>query len=241
MGKKIDLVLLHLLTAAGGYLFYMGAFGNVPLALLLTFLTVAAAGKAVRCIAEKRKPGRRKRLARARSLIRQAARMPEEEGERRVWSVLERAYPDAAREKCVILLRAQPLGEDGLLSFWRSRAGEEALAVAATCDIPRATRALAEELISPRVRLFDGEQLARLLARQNLPEDAPAPRRRGHFRQAIAAGLERKRAGRNLLIGLSMLLLYRMNGRFLYFLSGLFLLGVGALSLLCPRLPEEFL
>ena len=246
MGKIIDRVIGRTLTAVAFYLIYVNAFGSIPLACGLAFISCLLA----RRLAE----GLRAALARTslcrRQVVRRRiaaglerwARMPEAQARAELWDVLGRLYPDEVDPHLDLVVASRPAGCSPLrasecFALWQSHRDAGRLLIVCTGRAEPEAFALAQSLDAPRTRLLDGRQLSgALLKRPELVPEAPSmhsPRRRMRRR------LGREYVRRSLFMGLSLLAGYALLGRALYLAAGLALLGLAGIGLRRPRRPER--
>ena len=251
MGGKIDALARCLLGAALFFALYVRAFGSIPAAMGLAFVSCALGRHLGNGLRERlpRAPWTRRRELRKRALacLEAWAMLPDAELRGAVENALAALYPDAAGSELVVLPRTAacpPLDCGECLALWRARRGEERLLIVCTGDADPRAQAFVRTLENPAVRLLERAQLAEGLARlpRLLPEKpvAAAPRS-GVCRLRLLSLLKvpRARAARCLASGLGLLLGYALLGRGLYLAGGLGLILLAGLALRRKRLPER--
>ena len=237
MRKIIDRAAGMTLAAAAGVLLGWAATGRAAGALGAGLLAGALAVLTWR--AWLAGPGRRRQLAgqRAqggRALVAQWARHPDLEDLRRR---LDRRYGPGAY--ALVLRPIHALGPaltaSQVLECWREHRGQDQLLICATGPVSPQARAAAREMERPVTRLLDGEALARIAAWGDMPlPQTPKAGRR------IALSLpKRSRAPALLAYGGIMLAMYLVLGWGLYLALGLILIGLGAVCLKRPGMPDS--
>ena len=251
MGRLIDRILLNALGAALCYLVYVNAFGSVPLACALAFvsmlLTRRAAAGARKWAASLPWTRRREAGKRATVWLEALARLPEGEARAAVEALLEGLYPGGLEGVALELAQrptaCPPLNAAELYSRWQGHRADARLLVVCTGKAEAGAFALAESLTDPPARLLDGDSLRAALARHSelLPPEDPSPSKRRSasklpFRLPL---VPRERIPRCLLTGLGLVLGYALLGHPLYLLAGLALLLLSGLALRRKRAPAR--
>lgn len=221
-GRAIDAAMLGLAAYAAAFLYFLWATGSAWAGALLAAVPCALAVWAYRRVSAHR-IGRRERARRAQAAVEQLALLPEGEARERATEyagfagVLLQRHPKGA-----------PLDANEVLALWRATSGET-LDIATTGSASDAAHALAESLLAPKVRLYDGRALAEQFAKSSLPlPEPPVVKRRFSLR------VPRKRARYCAGYGLAMLGMYVVTGLWAYLAASLVLLALTMLALKRP-------
>lgn len=238
MGKKIDLFVLHVALAAMLYFYFRSAFESRAAALALALLSCYLLVKLLRGLlrALSKSPWMRKRGLRrsASGAVMRLACLPREEAAEKLENLLKQCYeelPDLALVQTHPSLR---LAEERVFEIWKAHRGKARLVICATCKADPACRMMAASLKAPRVALVDAASLEQLICEHPdglIPAREKSVRARLHLRRAAALLVNRKNAPRNLLLALSMLLIYLFSGNALYLFSALALIFLAFASL----------
>ncbi len=228
MGNIIDTIVFSALAAAGFYLFFLNAWGSVPLAGALAFACVAAGRRLV-----KKRP-RRASLARVRGELLRLAGLPDAQAQAELAALLHWRWPGEDFALAPVLKHPEATLTTGdLLNAWKANRDAAHLAVAATCPAEPRTLAYARQLTDPAVAVVDSRALSRIL-RRTLPAEAPrnsasgnstlAARLRARF-AVWPSLLARRVRPRNALLAAALLALYLRGASPLYLFSALALLA----------------
>lgn len=226
MGKKIDRLTLFLLSGALFYLFFLNAWHNIPAACALAFSCCALLNHLL---------GRRPvyfkcTKAQADAEILRIACLPEENALQEAESLLRLRYPDETFK--AVILQKHPSGSistGDVFSIWKKHAGEEAVAITATCSADGRAVAYSKELKKPRIAIIDSRQLSHIIRTCG---SCSAPSRttiRHTFRRLCLRISSCRITGKNAFFALTLLAMYLLMGNPLYLflsLGILFLFGI---------------
>ncbi len=223
MAAFIDRIAFTSLAAAGLYLFFLNAWGSIPLAAALAFVCVALGRKLIAS-----RPRRRlASAARVREELLRLAGLPDALAQAELTVLVQKRWPGEAFTLTPVLKHPEATLTSGdLLNAWKANREAARLVVAATCPAEPRARVYARELRSPDVAVVDSRALARLL-RRSLPPEAPAPRvsARRKLRRLAARIATARVSPRNALLALSLLALYMRGAGPLYLFGALALLA----------------
>lgn len=237
MGKKIDGFIATLLPGAALWLYLSQRMENRAIVLALSAAACILFGKLFRKISAlllNTLPLRRRNARKnAGGAVLRLAALPAENALRDIRSLMEKCYPG---EDCALeIIQQHPalkLSEGAVFQAWKKHAGEDRLAVVASCRAEPAVRAFAAGLSAPRVSLVDSDMLSQMIAEHPeglIPEKAT--RSRMHLRHAANLLLNRRNAPRNLLLAASMLMMFLLSSNYFYLGAALCLLALCFLSL----------
>ena len=221
MGKRLDRIVFTALAAAGLYLFFLNAWGSIPLAGALAFLGVCAGRRLLA-----RRP-RRASLARVRAEIARLAGLPDAQAQSELEALVRRRWPGEDFALAPVLKHPEAtLTPGGLLNAWKANREASRLAVAATCPAEPRALAYARQLSDPAVAVVDSRALARILRRTLPPEDSPRGNRRplSRIRMAFLPG-GRRVSPKNAMLAAALLYLYLRGASPLYLFAALALLA----------------
>ena len=218
-GKFIDRTVLTIISALAAYLFFLNAWGSIPLACASAF---------VFCILLKtlvsRRPVRfRCTLAEAEAELLRIASMSDSDTYAAIEALVRKKYPD--EEYILAPVAKHPtsgISSGDIFAQWKKHRGSKRLLIAATCGCdPRAVM-YARELSEPQIAVLDRRQLLRIIRTNGVPEGtAPEPLLRRLKR--VPAKLTAGRSGpKNAFFGCVLTGIYLLTGNPLYLLSGLF-------------------
>lgn len=221
MGIYIDRIVLGALGTAGLYLFFLNAWGSIPLAAILAFVGVAAGRRALA-----RRPGRAS-LGRVRAEVMHLAGLSEAQAQAELASLVRWRWPGEDFALAPVLKHPEATLTSGdLLNAWKANRNAARLVVAATCPAEPRALAFARQLSDPAVAVVDSRALSRIL-RRTLPPDRES---RGHWRplsRLTAAFLPggRQVSPKNAMLAAALLLLYLRGASPLYLFASLALLA----------------
>lgn len=211
MGKRIDRAALRLACAVGYYLFFLNAWGSIPLACGAAFLACAATGKLLEGLPRRQRASR----SQAREMLSRVAAMDDGEAEALLTRLIGRRYPGEAFRLTPVLKHPEAtLSSGDILNAWKANRDAERLVIAATCPCePRAAQ-YARELAAPAVAVVDSRALLRLLrdCPDFLSPAAPRTTLRVRLRRALARIASVRVSPKNLLLAVAMLAAYLFAG-----------------------------
>ena len=220
MAAFIDRTALSLLCGTGYYLFFLNAWGSIPLACGLAFGCTALSLRLIRGLPSLRHASG----AQGRAELLRIAGLDDAAAEGALSALIRRRWPDEAFRLVPVLKHPEATMSSGdVLNAWKSNRDAGRLVIAATCPCEPRAALYARELREPAVAVMDSRRLTRLL--RALPADAlplpPRPRLGRRLRQ-LWAGLESARfSPRSALLALGMLACYIMTGNGWYLFPGL--------------------
>lgn len=236
MGKFIDKIALTSLLAGALYLFFMSAFRSIPLAAAAAFLAMAILRKLSRRFPEDRIGKKRRARRDAADTLEEWAFLNPDEARENVSKLLARAYPGQMDDASLTIISRHPSGGhvtvDDVTGEWKRRRGGGRAVIVAFSRADDRAAVLAGALQNPRVRLIDGPQLAGLIA-QNPPERKSPPQavKKGGRLKTLLRAAGRAKAGRCLVSGALMCLVYLITGMETYLVAGALLLLIAGASL----------
>lgn len=232
LARLIDQIAVTSLGATALYLFFLNAWGSIPLAAALAFVCTALARKLAGA-----RPRRRASLARIREELARLSGLGDAEAQAALAALVRSRWPGEDFDLVPVLKHPEAtLTAGDLLNAWKANRDAARLVVAATCPAEPRALAYARELRAPAVAVVDSRALARLL-RKSLPPDAPAPRaplRQRLKRLALRVGTGRV-SPRGALAALAMLALYLRGAGPLYLFGALAVLGHLGIALIQRR------
>ena len=223
MGGIIDCAVFSALAASGLYLFFLNAWGSIPIAAGLALLCMALGRRLIAA----RPRRRRASLSRVRSELLRLAGLPDDEAQAALTALIRRRWPGEDFALAPVLKHPEATLTSGdLLNAWKANRDAARLVVAATCPAEPRALAYARELQAPVVAVADSRALSRIL-RRALPPDSPAPHvPLRHRLRRLAARLSAGRVSpRNALLAAAMLALYLRGAGTLYLFGALALLA----------------
>ena len=237
MAVLIDKIVLTSLAAAGLYLFFLNAWGSIPLAMALAF-ACAALGR--RLIAAR--PRRRHAsLERVRGELLRLAGLPDAQAQAELTALANARWPGEDFALAPVLKHADaPLTSGDLLNASKPTREAARLVVAATCPAEPRALAYARQLRSPAVAVVDSRALSRLL-RKALPPESTAPRTpvRQRLRRLAARVATVRVSPKNVLLAAAMLMLYLRGAGPLYLFGALLLLAHLGMALIQRRVGKR--
>lgn len=220
MASFIDRVALSLFGATAYYLFFLNAFGSIPLACGAAFACTALSRMLLRGLPVVR----RATAAQARAELLRIAGMDDEAAGKALGILVQRRWPGESFRLAPVLKHPEATMSSGdVLNAWKANRDAERLVIAATCPCEPRAAVFARELRSPVVAVMDSRRLTRLL--RALPADRlpRSPRRSpGSVARQLWAGLESSRfSPRSALLAMSMLCIYGLTGNGWYLFPAL--------------------
>ena len=232
MGRTIDAIILGALSASGLYLFFLNAWGSIPLACALALVCVAL-GRRARAI----RPRRRASRARVRAELLRLAELADAQAQAELSGLVRRRWPGEAFVLAPVLKHPEAAMTSGdVLNAWKANRDADRLVVAATCPAEPRAFACARQLQDPVVAIVDSRVLSRIL-RRSLPPESPAPRvpLRGRLRALSGRVAASRVTPRSPLLALSLLALYLRGAGPLYLFAALAILAHAGVALLQRR------
>lgn len=229
LGKIIDLIVFTALGTAGLYLFFLNAWGSIPLAAALAFLCVALVREAYR----RRPPRRFASGARVREALMRLAGLPDAQAQEELTGLVRARWPGEDFALAPALKHPEAtLSSGDVLNAWKANREAARLVIAATCPAEPRALAYARELQSPAVAVVDSRALSRIL-RRALPAPEPTPRLslRQRLRRLATRIAASRVTPRGPLMALSLLLLYLRGGSPVCLLAALAMLSHFCLAL----------
>ena len=221
MGRRVDHIVIGALATAGLYLFFLNAWGSVPLAVALAFVGAAAGGRALR-----RRPGRAS-LGRVRAELLRLAGLEDDRAQAELTALVRWRWPGEDFALAPVLKHPEAtLTAGDLLNAWKANREAARLVVAATCPAEPRALAFARQLSGPAVAVVDSRALARILRRTLPPDGVPHRKWRSLSRLAttfLPAG--RRVSPKNAMLAAALLFLYLRGASPLYLFASLALLA----------------
>ncbi len=221
MAAILDRVVFTSLAATTLYVFFLNAWGSIPVAAGLSFLCVALGRRLIEA-----RP-RRASLRRAREALLRLAGLPDAQAQAELTALARSRWPGEDFILAPVLKHPEATLTSGdLLNAWKANRDAQRLVVAATCPAEPRALVYARELRSPLVAVVDSHALLRLL-RRSLPPDGPAPHvpLRQRLRRLGAIVSQGRVRPRSALAALAMLVLYLRGAGPLYLFGALALLA----------------
>lgn len=221
MGRIIDRAVFSALAAAGLYLFFLNAWGSVPLAGALAFVGVAAGRKAL-----SRRP-RRASLGRVRAELLRLSGLSDAQAQAELATLVHWRWPGEDFALAPVLKHPEATLTSGdLLNAWKANREATRLVVAATCPAEPRALAYARQLEGPAVAVVDSRALSRILRRTLPPDGEPRRIRRPLSRVGMAFLPHGQRVSpKNAMLAAALLTLYMRGASPLYLFAALALLA----------------
>lgn len=245
MGHFIDRAALRVISAGTAYLFFMGAFGSIPIAAAAAFISLALIKKLTSRIPSGYIGRRRRRLARARSEVEALSLGDTEASAARIHNILSATYSGQLDGAAVYPILRHPSGRklsaDDIADAWRALHEYERAVIVSTAQADTGAAEIANRLHSPRLSLIDGVQLAGIIAALSTYEyTAPVQKQKKRpLASAMLRSAGRAKAGKCIFTAGMMFLLFWISGSGVYLLGSLLMTSIAALSLRRRRLPRE--
>lgn len=219
-GKIADRIMFTLLGGTLLYLFFLNAWGSIPLACALAFLSCLS----MRFLIKKR-PVRYKCTRRqAESILLSIAVSDDDSAHEALKDLIFKKYPGESCTLVPVLKHpSASLSTGDVFSHWKKHRGEERLLIAATCVSDARAVMYANELRSPKVAVIDRRKLLRIIRTSCPPPEKTAPASLITRLKSIPGRLSlRFSAPKNALFGVLFILMYLFSGNGVYLFSGLF-------------------
>ena len=220
MGEIIDHAALSAVGAAGYYLFFLNAWGNIPLACALAFVCTALSRRLLKGLSL----ARRASAAQARAELLRIAGLPDADAEAALNALIrERWQGESFRLAPVLKHPEASMSSGDVLNAWKANRDAERLVIAATCPCEPRARLYARQLSAPAVAVVDSHRLTRLMRTLPAVRFPRPPRLRLSQRLGMLwAGVVSTRPSfRSALLVLALLFAYAVDGNALYLFSGL--------------------
>lgn len=231
-GKAIDRSVFSVISATMFYLFFLNAWGNIPLACFLAFICSLI----LRRLILKTPVYFRCTRAQAEAELLHIAQMPDPQAAEMLEQLVRKRYPDESFTLSPMARHpTQSLSMADVFARWKMHRGEDRLLIACTCaSDPRAIM-YARELKSPLVAVIDKRHLLRIIRTTGI-EHENAPRMTFIQRlKKIPQRLSARHASlKNALFGVVLIALYCIAGNALYLF-----LGLGSLFLFGCTIPSR--
>lgn len=231
-GKSIDRFVFSVISATVFYLFFLNAWGNIPLACFLAFICSLI----LRRLILKRPVYFKCTRAHAEAELLRIAQMTDSEAGKALEQLVRKRYPDESFTLSPMTKHpSQTLSMADVFAQWKKHRVEEHLLIACTCSADPRAIMYARELNSPLVAVIDKRHLLRIIRTTGIEhENAP----RITFIQRLKRIPQRLSAGhasmKNALFGVLLIALYFLVGNVLYLF-----LGLGSLFLFGCTLPGK--
>lgn len=231
MAAFIDRTALGILGAIAYYLFFLNAWGSIPMACGAAFACALLSGRLVRGLAVRRRAS----AAQVRAELLRIAGLDDAAAEAALRPLIQARWPGERFRLAPVLKHPEATISSGdVLNAWKANRDAERLVIAATCPCEPRAAFYAGTLRAPVVAVVDSRGLTRLL--RALSADAlPHPRRLrpGQKLRALLAGLGSARfTPRSALLPLVMLGCYALTGSGWYLFPALAVAAHAGVSLI---------
>ena len=233
-GRRIDELAFGGLAAAALYLFFLNAWGSIPLACGMAFACAAL----LRGLYRAKPPRRAASAARVRGALMRLAGLPDAEAQQALEALVRGRWPGEDFTLVPVLKHPESaLSAGDILNAWKANRDAARLVVAATCPAEPRALAYAHGLREPAVAVVDSRALGRIL-RRSLPPEAPPPRVRlvDRLRRLAARVASSRVTPRSPLLAAALLLYYLRGGSPLCLPAALALLAHAGVALAQRRL-----
>ena len=238
MGGRLDRAALGAACAAGYYLFFLNAWGSIPLACASAFAACVLTGRLLR---DWLREGRASR-SQARAALWRVAAMEDGDAEVLLRDLIRRRYPGETFRLTPVLKHPEAtLSSGDILSAWKVNRDAGRLVIAATCPCePRAAQ-YARELLDPVVAVLDSRALVRLLRGQPAEAEPPIPRLplRVRLRRVVARVSSARVSPKNLALAAFLLAAYLLTGNGYSLFASLAILVPSAVALAQRRMGKK--
>ncbi len=234
MGKRIDRAVLGMAGATGFYLFFLSAWGSIPLACAAAFACCLSLG----CILRRRPVRRRVGARQAGAELLRIAGLPDDEAQEALSALVRERYPDETFSLFPVLKHPEASMSAGdVLNAWKANRDAARLVVAATCPCEPRAALFARELTGPSVAIVDSRALARILRSRPADSLPSPPRERAstRIRRLAARAASAKVSPRNGLIAAMLLATYLATGNPYSFFCAMLVLGHLGVALIQRR------
>lgn len=206
----VDKAALAAIATSALYLFFLNAWGSIPLACALAFACVALGAHALRVL-----PTRRRMTAsQAQEEVLNIAAMSDAEAQERLTRLVRARWPKEDFALAAVLKHPEAtLSSGDVLNAWKANLGAARLVVAATCPAEPRALVYARELQSPAVAVVDSRGLMRAM-RRCLPPPQPESRigLAKRLRRLCARAFSSRVTAREPLLALALLYGYMRRG-----------------------------
>lgn len=223
MGTHIDRIVFSLLGTAVLYLFFLNAWGSIPLAAVLALICAALA----RALIRMKPPRRRPSAARLRGELLRLAGLTDAQAQAEMAVLVKSRWPGEDFALAPVLKHPEATLTGGdLLNAWKANREAEKLVVCATCPAEPRALAYARELRAPTVAVVDSRKLCRIM-KKALPPEAPVPlpSPRERLRRIAARVASSRVTPKNALLAAALLLMYLRGGNPLCLFASLAILA----------------
>jgi hypothetical protein len=231
MATFIDRTALSTLGAIAYYLFFLNAWGSIPMACGAAFACALLSGRLLRGLPVMR----RATAAQVRAELLRIAGLDDTAAVAALTALIEARWPGDHYRLAPVLKHPEATMSSGdVLNAWKANRDAERLVIAATCPCEPRAAFYARTLQSPVVAVVDSRGLTRLL--HALPADAlhhPQRLRPGQRLRALLTGLGAARfTPRSALLTLTMLGCYALTGSGWYLFPALVIAAHAGVSLI---------
>ena len=171
LAENIDHAAIGAVGAMAYYLFFLNAWGSIPLACALAFVCTVLS----RWLLKSLPIVRRASAAQARAELLRIAGLPDADAGAELTALIAARWPEEDFRLAPVLKHPEATMTSGdVLNAWKSNRDAQRLVVAATCPCEPRARLFAGQLSAPVVAVMDSHRLTRLL--RALPADSlPRP------------------------------------------------------------------
>ena len=220
MATFIDHAALGLLGASAYYLFFLNAWGSIPLACGAAFICAVLSRWLLRGLPVRRYAT----AAQARMELLRIAGLDDPAASKALGMLICRRWPGERFHLAPVLKHPEAtLSSGDVLNAWKANRDAERLVIAATCPCEPRAALYAWELSEPAVAVIDSRKLTRLL--RAMPAEAlPRPPRRrlgDGLKRLLASAASARFSPRSALLALAMLGFYVMTGNGWYLFPAL--------------------
>ena len=234
MGKRIDRALLGMAAATVLYLFFLNAWGSIPLACGTAFGGCLSLDHILRMHPIRKHVGARQ----ARAELLRIAGLPDDEAQVVLSTLVRMRYPSEVFSLFPVLKHPEASMSSGdVLSAWKANRSAARLVVAATCPCEPRAALFARELSDPPVAIVDSRTLLRIL-RSRPADSLPTPPREcpeARLRRLAARAASAKVSPGNVLIAAMLLATYLATGNPYSFFCAMLVLGHLGIALIQRR------
>ncbi|MBR1820205.1 MAG: hypothetical protein IJ769_01140 [Clostridia bacterium] len=233
LGRYIDQIVFGGLFATILYLFFLNAWGSIPLAGALAFACVALG----RWLLKRRPTRPRASSARVQAELLRLAGLSDAEAQAELTELVRARWPGEAFYLTPVLKHPEAtLSSGDVLNAWKANRDAPRLVIAATCPAEPRALVYARELRAPAVAVVDSRALSRIL-RRHLPAPTPTPRvsLRQRLRRTATRIATSRVTPRNPLLAISLLALYLRGGNPLCLFASMLMLAHLGVALIQRR------
>ena len=242
MGRRIDRFVLTALLAGALYVFFTNAFQSIPVASAAAFISMAILKKLSSKLPRERIGRKRRNLAGAQAECEALSLGKRDDSEMRIREILRKAYGEIPGGTQIWVILRHPAGRkisaDDIAEIYRGLHDCSKAVIVSTANADNTAFSMAEKLEKPKLRLIDGEQLAKLIALHD-PHPSPSkPSKRKRF-SAFKTAAGKVKTGKCFTAAVMMFTLYCLNGALAYLIGALVMLFLAGVSIKKRRVPEE--